>query len=123
MIQRRILYHGHDLILACDGKCNKAWGHNGRPRHRFQPEDVDPDDHVAFADSDLGRAPGPGKTAIVCEGGHAKPSTSSLKDGERMNKWCARECERSTKVPVGDVIVLPDLEYPKPNLFSRRIPG
>lgn len=49
----------------------------------------DPDDYAYLADDEVGTAPiDPG----TYEGGHAKP----LPDSEKMNKWCVRECERST---------------------------
>lgn len=43
-LQKRILFCGRQQILACDGRCDKAWGINGRPRHYFGDPDEDPDD-------------------------------------------------------------------------------
>ena len=112
MIQKQITYFGQQTIVACDGRCDKAWGVNGRPEHRFQPEDVDPDDTVYLADSVLGTAPA---DTGSWEGGHGKPSDVPNTDGASMNKWCVRECERSVKVDVGTPIVLRDMERPTPN--------
>lgn len=122
MIQKPIVFFGQRLVLACDGRCDKAWGINGRPRHRFQPEDIEPDDHVHLPDSALGTAPGPGETVGLSEGGEMKPSAVPLTDGARMNKWCARECERSEKVKPGAPIVLDNMEDPIPNMPHRRTP-
>ncbi len=114
-------------VLSCDGRCDKAWGINGRPKLYFQEEEGqprrlkkreeprDPDDYVYVRDSELGKAPGPGATVGVAEGSDMKPSAEPLVDGERMNKWCARECERSGWSET------PDLERPQPN-FRRRPP-
>lgn len=118
-------------MLACDGRCDKAWGINGRPKLYFpkegegqpralkkgkEPRDVD--DYVYVKDSELGTAPGPGATVGLSEGGHMKPSASPLGEGEgeRMNKWCARECERSGWNGARD------LERPQPN-YLRRLPA
>ena len=103
---------------------------NGRPKLYYQSEDHAPrplkkgeeprdvDDYVYVRDSELGRAPGPGETVGISEGGHLKPSGSALGegDGERMNKWCARECERSGWNET------PNLEHPQPN-YRRRSPN
>lgn len=123
MIQKPIVFFGEDLILACDGRCDKAWGTNGRPRRFFGDAEEEPDDYVYLPDSALGTAPGPGETVGMSEGGHLKPSAVPLTDGSRMNKWCARECERSEKVKPGALIVLDDMEDPIPNMPHRRTPG
>lgn len=87
MIAKSFLYLGQPCAAVCDGKCNKAWGISQRPRINFDPNE--PDDHALLADDELGEAPAdPG----TYEGGHSKPQRSD----ERMNKWCVRECERST---------------------------
>lgn len=86
------------LTLVCDGRCTKAWGINARPR--VQVSDLE-DDILYLADAELGVAPDdPG----TYEGGCAKPCTPS----SRLNKWCARECERSRIVQTGEDIVLSD---------------
>ena len=111
MISRNITFFGKSCTLACDAKCSKAWGHNNRPKIILGPEEwiaenVSVEDFVWLADDELGEAPeDPG----TYEGGQAKPCTES----ERLNKWCARECERSEIVVVGEPVVLPD--------FSKRI--
>jgi hypothetical protein len=102
MIEKEINWFGRKCILACDAQCQKAWGINRRPKRCLSD---DPDDYAFLADAELGTAPvDPG----TYEGEHAKPRS----DGERLNKWCARECERSRIVERGETIRLPD--------FARR---
>lgn len=103
MIVKAILYFGVPNALACDAKCEKAWGINNRPRVRMSPDE---DDYAFLADQELGIAPmDPG----TYEGGHAKPTRAE----DRLNKWCCRECERSVMVNARDgVVALKD--------FSRR---
>jgi hypothetical protein len=101
--QKEIVYFGHKLILACDGKCEKAWGINSRPKEKLDANN--PDDYCFLADNELGDAPeDPG----TYEGDHAKPIAGEPK----LNKWCCRECERSEMVKPGEEIVLKD--------FSKR---
>src|SRR5262245_5976483 len=99
LIAKQILYFGHELILVCDARCDKAWGINRRPRVQLSP--TDEDDYAFLADGELGEAPADPGTA---EGGHRKPRTP----GERLNKWCCRECERSLKIEPGKDFELPD---------------
>ena len=115
-ISKDVIFFGQQVTLACDGNCAKAWGINGRPKHYFQGEEVEPDDYVFLPDSQLGRAPAPGLTVICSEGSDAKPVATRLTNGERMNRWCARECERRVTVDRGEPIALPDMERPKPNM-------
>ena len=85
-MEKEILFFGKLQVIACDGKCEKAWGINRRPRVQFSEEDVD--DFAYLADDELGEAPqDPG----TYEGGYAKPSSPE----QFPNKWCARERERS----------------------------
>lgn len=123
-------------VLECDGRCDKAWGINGRPKLFYRAEEEgeekpsplkkgeeprDVDDYVYVRDSELlGKAPGPGETVGISEGGHCKPSAEPLGagDGLRMNEWCARECERS-----GWNNEPRDLERPQPNLRRRSPPN
>lgn len=86
-----VKFLGKDCVLACDGKCEKAWGMNSRP--------VDDNDEF-WHDNVLGEAPeDPG----TYEGDEGKP-----KKDEKMNKWCFRECERSVFSRVINDIILPD---------------
>lgn len=102
VLTKKIIYFGHETIVGCDGKCEKAWGNQSRP--------VDDEDRM-LADHELGDAPvSPG----TYEGECGKPTTQD----ERLNKWCARECERSAinrvgTAPVEENLVLPD--------FSKRV--
>jgi hypothetical protein len=84
-MEKLITYCGQTAKVACDEKCNKAWGINERPQNQLSDND---DDYEYLADDELGEAPeDPG----TYEGGHAKP-ISKL---GIPNKWCVRECERS----------------------------
>lgn len=97
MHTKTIQYLGKPRVLACDGKCEKAWGMNNRPRIKF---DDDPDNFAFLADDEVGSAPAdPG----TYEGGCSKPSSH-----RGMNKWCARECERSDMAGSITTIALPD---------------
>jgi len=110
-LSKPIRAYGQPLLLGCDGKCNKAWGINNRPRNHFVPESDDPDDYEYLADQELGEAPAnPG----TYEGGEGKPGHFL----DKLNKWCFRECERGTTVDAPGT--LDDLELPD---FSKRQPN
>jgi hypothetical protein len=80
-----VTYFGKQVVVSCDGKCDKAWGGQLRPHKHLSDED--PDDYYLLADDELGDAPAdPG----TYEGGHAKPASALY----FPNKWCVRECER-----------------------------
>jgi hypothetical protein len=120
MIQKEILYCGVRAVLACDGRCDKAWGINGRPRLRFVASDDNFDDDYIFASDDsLGTAPGPGDTVGFSEGGDTKPSATRHNEPTMLNKWCARECERSALVPVGGAVRPRAMRSPVPNMRRR----
>lgn len=120
MLVKQIGWYGATAQLACDGRCDKAWGINGRPKRSLSD---DPDDYVFLSDDALGVAPGPGETVGVSDGGHMKPSAVPLTEAEsdRMNKWCIRECERSEVNDTGREFDLPDLANPSPNKGSRNV--
>lgn len=105
MIARAVLYFGEPCLVACDAKCDKAWGINNRPRVEFDAND--PDDYAFLPDHELGEAPAdPG----TYEGGVAKPCHPDA----RLNKWCARECERSVKARRSELFTPADLpDYSK----------
>lgn len=105
MIVTPIVFFGQHQIMVCDAKCDKAWGINNRPRHQLS--ETDEDDYAWLADDELGIAPDDPGTyeGLAME---AKPITPE----ERHNRWCARECERCTRVVVGESFELPD--------FSKR---
>jgi hypothetical protein len=128
---KTVLFCGRSAVLACDGRCDKAWGINKRPQLYFQESLLvpralapgerprDPDDTVYLGDAELGTAPeDPG----TYEGGHGKPSAVPLTDPSRMNKWCARECERSAILEPGEALVSPNLARPRPNIPGRPYP-
>ncbi len=108
-----IMFFSAPCILACDGQCNKAWGINNRPRKQLSEDE---DDFVFLADDQLGQAPAdPG----AYEGGYGKPSATPTDDPSIMNKWCARECERSSKLKPSEPITLKDFTNPTPNMPFR----
>lgn len=104
-MEKEIIYFGQNAKVACDEKCNKAWGGNNRPRvypeisetkifglgeESIYPDDeigVDVDNFAYCSDDELGEAPIDPHTY---EDEHAKPTDKS----EMGNKWCVRECER-----------------------------
>lgn len=92
-----IVFLGQKAVVACDRKCEKAFGVNRRPRIQLSEE---ADNYAFLADDAVGLAPqDPG----TYEGGEGKPYSP-----ERHNKWCVRECERSVTVKAGEPIVLPN---------------
>lgn len=115
ILAKPILYCDTWMVLACDGRCDKAWGIQGRATRKLS---ADEDDYVYLGDGELGVAPGPGETAIIEEGEDRKPSATALceTDSARMNRWCARQCERSRMYRQ----LLPNMESPEPNLLSRQ---
>lgn len=104
-----ILYFGRDVTALCDAKCNKAWGINNRPKEQL--DSYNEDDYEFLADSELGKAPEDPGTS---EGWHRKP----VEDHTDMphNKWCVRECERSTVARPGQVVELPSFVERRKNL-------
>jgi hypothetical protein len=102
MHTKDVTLFGKPATVACDGNCQKAWGISARPKLRLG---VDDDDVVWLADGELGEAPAdPG----TYEGGFAKPTGP-----HEMNKWCTRQCERSTVEVKGKALTPPD--------YSRRV--
>ena len=103
-----ITFCGQPATLACDGNCRKAWGIENRPKVMLtEDEDGGGDDYAFLADGELGDAPDdPG----TYEGGDGKPDAQG---SEAMNRWCARQCERSELVKPGQRVKLHD--------FSRRL--
>lgn len=102
-MEKQITYCGEQRIVACDEKCNKAWGVNSRPKEQLSD---DPDDYEFLSDDELPEAPVDPRTY---EGGHAKPVD---KIGI-PNKWCVRECERCVMVESRFKVELPN--------FSNRL--
>lgn len=105
-----IIFFRQKQIVACDAKCNKAFGAGGRPQVKLSS---DPDDFEWLADNELGDAP---QITGYTEGGQDKP----LKLSEAHNKWCARQCERSVMVSPGEPIMLPDFSKRIPNIDSKK---
>jgi hypothetical protein len=110
MLTKEIIFFGQPAVVACDERCNKAWGVNQRPKVELSK---DPDDYASLADDELPEAPAdPG----TYEGGHGKPT----RPGERMNKWCVRECERCVFLKPGEPILLPDYSRRRYNFHNRQ---
>lgn len=109
MQTKRIVIYGRDVVLACDAQCSKAWGNTQRPKEILDPNNSD--DYAFLADHELGEAPqDPG----TYEGGDAKPISP-----ENMNKWCARECERSGTFENAQEIQLSDFSKRVFNIHSK----
>lgn len=110
-MEKVIQYYGQSAKVACDEKCNKAWGINNRPKNQLSNDD---DDYEFLADSELGEAPeDPG----TYEGGHGKPYN---KQGI-PNKWCVRECERCSISKSGEShlpLALRDFSVRRPNITT-----
>lgn len=105
MLQKEIKWFRDQCILACDGKCHKAWGINNRPKRQLSEDE---DDYEYLSDNELGEAPeNPG----TYEGGQGKNPKS-------LNKWCARECERSKIFDMDEQIALKNFENPVKNIQS-----
>jgi hypothetical protein len=110
MLRTDITWFGRPCLAICDHKCEKAWGHNGRRATAGQSDAAvieydDMDDVVDLADSEVGIAPeDPG----TYEGGDAKPMHP-----RKHNKWCVRECERSSIIEVGEEVEVWD--------YSKRV--
>lgn len=117
ILKKKITIYGHQAILACDGLCHKAWGLDGRQTLQLSEE---LDDFVYVSDSELGEAPGPGLTATISEGGDVKPCAGILTDGQLMNKWCSRQCERVSLFDSDESIKLKDMLDPIPNYAWQR---
>ncbi len=101
-----ITFFGERAKVACDRRCEKAWGTNTRPRVQLSDNE---DDFAYLADDELGIAPAdPG----TYEGADAKPESPD----EFPNRWCVRECERCSMSSPDEwlkPITLPD--------FSKRV--
>ena len=93
--------YGTQLNIACDQCCQKAWGLNGRERVQLSDDD---EDWEWLSDNELGIAPVDPRSY---EGGDGKPL-----DGKH-NRWCLRECERSSTAEFPNIPSLDD--------FSDRI--
>jgi hypothetical protein len=107
--EKRITYFGQPAKVACDGRCDKAWGGNSRALVQLG-DGTDVDDFAWLADDEMGTAPlDPG----TYEGEHGKPIAAFSADD--MNKWCVRECERCVMSEPGEV----DEELPLRD-FARR---
>jgi len=113
VLREDIVFAGQDATVVCDEKCVKAWGINHRPKVQLDPENED--DVVWMADSELGDAPlDPG----TYEGGHAKPTC----EADRMNKWCVRECERSSMFRPWEEVVVKDWSKRVANIPGHNVP-
>ncbi len=97
LIIKRITYFGKDTLLICDGDCHHAYGCNGG---RFRGNDEGHTDE--YMSANFGKSP---KDPGTYEGVERKGKPIN----RRMNKWCARECERSTIVDLNSGQVEVDL--------------
>lgn len=83
-MEKIITYFGQQAKVACDEKCEKAWGNNSRPKNQLSNDE---DDWEYLSDDELGEAP---ITPGTMEGNDLKP----INKVGIPNKWCVRECER-----------------------------
>jgi len=113
-MQKIITYFDRKAILVCDGKCDKAWGASSRPK--IQLDDKDENDYCFLADDELGIAP---EDPLTYEGLDmvGKPKI----DDEKMNRWCARECERSSINDVLGKIEIKDFSKRRYNYLNKNI--
>ena len=81
-----IIYFGEKARVGCDAKCNKAFGMNLRPTSQRSNNE---DDWEFLADDELEVAP-----AVTGETEDSVDKPLSL--SEAHNKWCVRQCERSS---------------------------
>lgn len=127
MLTKPINWFGRQCTLVCDGRCDKSWGINNRPKLFYMESEVprelesgedpvDCDDYVFKADDALETAP---RDPGTYEGGYGKPSGSPLENPTKMNKWCSRECERSSILEEGEPVVLRTIGLP--NKRHRRL--
>jgi hypothetical protein len=96
LLAKRIRYCGFEAIVVCDGRCDKAWGISQRPVLTKYPDGA-PKDFVP--DADLGTAPLLPGTAEGMDGPEISRKPQPRHPEHRLNKWCVRECERSTMLP------------------------
>lgn len=101
MYTKEITAFGRRLVIGCDGKCESAFGINGRPYEQLSD---DPDDIVWLSDDEAGKAPESGKTKFYAEGVDLKPASKE----NMLNRWCFRECERCAKAEIGEELKLED---------------
>jgi hypothetical protein len=109
ILTKTIPYCGKEMIFACDKKCNKAFGINGREKKQLSDDE---DDYQYLTDSEVGNAP---QCMGTWEGGDGKPLTIA----EAPNKWCVRECERSALIEEGDSQTINDFNFPVFNFCER----
>ena len=114
--EKAITFFGRRAKIACDGRCDKAWGKSERPLVLLG-DGSDEDDFAWLADDEVGTAPAdPGSY----EGGHGKPIDAA--SGDDMNKWCARECERcvmSERGKADEPLTLRDFSKRLNNKYAR----
>ncbi len=96
-MEKIITYFDKQVKVACDEKCEKAWG-GTRPKEKLSDDD---DDVVYLSDSELGIAP---VDTGTYEGGQAKP----VEKQNIPNKWCVRQCERCVWGDIDKPIELKD---------------
>ena len=107
-MEKIITYFNESVKVACDERCDKAWGLPSRPRVQMDPNDENT--QFMLADDELGTAPvDPG----TYEGRDAKPVNKE----NIPNKWCVRCCERCAMSDPGESHLPLELKS-----FKERIP-
>lgn len=110
-MEKLITYFGQKAKVACDEKCNKAWG-STRPKEQLFDDE---DDYVLLSDEELGDAPeNPG----TYENDIPKP----INKQNIPNTWCVRECERCAMSEHGkynEPLLLKDFSKRRYNIPSK----
>jgi hypothetical protein len=113
-MKKVITYYNRKMLLICDGKCDKAWGVSSRPK--IQLSETDENDYCYLADDELEIAL---EDPLTYEGldMEGKPTC----DEEKMNRWCCRECERSSINDLLGEIEVKDFSKRRYNYLSKNI--
>ena len=112
-MQKVITYCGRKRLLVCDGKCDKAWGVQSRPKIQLSEDE---NDYCFLADDELEIAP---EDPLTYEGLDMEGKPQS--EEEKMNRWCARECERSSINDLLGEIEIKDFSKRRYNYLSKNI--
>ena len=113
-MQKLITYCGRKMILVCDGKCDKAWGVSSRPKIQLDENNIN--DYCFLADSELETAP---EDPLTYEGLNMEGKPNN--EEEKGNRWCCRECERSSINDLLGEIEVKDFSKRRYNYLSKNI--
>jgi hypothetical protein len=103
LLTTEITYFRKPCLVVCDQKCTKAWGHNGGRPELSRDED-DEDNVVWLGDNEVDLAPESGIIEGIIAGEGGRPTEPP----QKHNRWCVRECERSSIIDPGQPIACAD---------------